>query len=673
MLLSGIPESTQAVLGHPGFDIQDLLQLPRLDEQVLSEKTIYMDALKYAPGEKYQWRLYVGSAVGEYGALQRWHNYHLAACDTRHGKASRQQGRSMNLRCLAHYGLSPVSWLPIFAESIFMVFLGTISDPGFRIPKFDRFVNDYLYEVVDNLRTDSGLDPSISKGLNSTWSFAQGWRGVGLKVGAKCTNCPRTVPDFKHPHFVRGEWKYTEPLSPNQDSIICANCCLYRRRNHGANRPAFWEEWRSDRQNLQHCEGPACRIRDVYYDEVSGLFLCDLHCVEIQDGRSLTVIQPRAAEWEDKYSRPEKPGHCSGPECKNTKIYWRSDFKVYVCEAHYCQLKEGTTLRPILVRKPRTKKANSPTAATNMSDRSATEADENETDPTFDGISSRTKYVFNATSGQDGAKPDFNATKALGGAITVFSVASVSSPTKSLGSITAVLETMRHIELDATADFDTMTAALFSDTDSNGVAKQKSRPEKASKKPSSGSKLCVGPQCANLPVSWRSEFEMCLCSGHYVQKRKGKTLTVIQTRTDKNIRPPKPSHCQGPECAATVFYWRDKAGVYLCDRHNHQKRTGKALTIIPLKDNPEPSKPENNSIVMPTGEQAPQHNAVEKYPKPKHCEGPECASVAHTWRSKTGIYLCFTHDRQQKAGKSLQVIKPRKNRAVPSGREPQEF
>jgi hypothetical protein len=152
--LRGIPESTQSVLGKPGFSIQDLLDLPRLPDDVLAEHTAYLDALEYGSNEWGDgWRLYVGAATGEFGSLRRWYDYFCSMCKTRHGQASAQRGRKMNLRCIAHYGTDPPALLTIFAEGILMIYLGTVDDPGYRRDDYSRFINDNLYKLFQGYAT----------------------------------------------------------------------------------------------------------------------------------------------------------------------------------------------------------------------------------------------------------------------------------------------------------------------------------------------------------------------------------------------------------------------------------------------------------------------------------------------------------------------------------------
>ncbi|KAH9869157.1 hypothetical protein IAQ61_006362 [Plenodomus lingam] len=129
-VLSGVPESTKIVLGQRGFQIEDLLSLPRLSNSELSEKYVYLDVLQYAPNESLKWKLYVGSAVSEFGSLRRWHGYlRKTAKGTRHESALKEAGRTMNLQCISHDGFYPELWLPLLTEAVMMIYLGSVNEP----------------------------------------------------------------------------------------------------------------------------------------------------------------------------------------------------------------------------------------------------------------------------------------------------------------------------------------------------------------------------------------------------------------------------------------------------------------------------------------------------------------------------------------------------------------
>jgi hypothetical protein len=46
IIVKGVPEQVQVVLGKRGFTIDDILSLPRLEERHLSEVGVYVDMVK---------------------------------------------------------------------------------------------------------------------------------------------------------------------------------------------------------------------------------------------------------------------------------------------------------------------------------------------------------------------------------------------------------------------------------------------------------------------------------------------------------------------------------------------------------------------------------------------------------------------------------------------------
>ncbi|PVI03387.1 hypothetical protein DM02DRAFT_257434 [Periconia macrospinosa] len=237
LFLQGVPESTKLVLGKQGFTIADLLSLPRLSASKLSEHTVYIDCLEYAPKEDGDWRLYVGSATGSYGALQRWLNYLCPSKEKfRHTNMCQKKGRRVHLRSLSHYGFDPEPWLAVFAESIFMLYLGTVDDPRATWTTWagNNFCHDLLYSTVEKVRSSSNLDQPLRRGLNSTWSLAQGWRGGGFKPGTKCHRCGLRVDDPSAKKKVR--FYHTDPSQPSASDALCHLCYDYKRRM-GKDRP----------------------------------------------------------------------------------------------------------------------------------------------------------------------------------------------------------------------------------------------------------------------------------------------------------------------------------------------------------------------------------------------------------------------------------------------------
>lgn len=338
-IMSGVPDSTLIVLGEEGFKIEDLLQLPRLSDSDLTEQGVYIDCLKYAPGEKDDWRLYVGSGTGTYGILKRWSNY-LDRTDnnTRHGKASRQSGREMNLRAVAKYKFGPEPWLPVLAEGVFMLLLGTVSDPGWRSPSFSTFVHDDLYSTIEYLRIGCDLEDPVAPGLNSTWTFTQGWRGVGIKSGAKCVDCQRVVPAAHDAAFNREDWWYADLGRPVADQLRCKNCSTYLQRNGFVRTPAMEEERvymfdtkpKTDKPNK--CE--VCDEKAYLYCKPLGQWLCTMHFQRGQGKSNKAMDAPVKKQTVYPKATTPKPKECGWPECHKAVSNWNGSWQRWACSSH---------------------------------------------------------------------------------------------------------------------------------------------------------------------------------------------------------------------------------------------------------------------------------------------------------------------------------------------------
>jgi hypothetical protein len=92
-------------------------------------------------------------------------------------------------------------------------------------------------EVIKDLRPSCGLDDPVATGLNSTWTFTQGWKGNSIKPGAKCVNCLRQVPESNDPDWNRHTWTFADAERPTHARVMCINCHCYRLNHGGANRP----------------------------------------------------------------------------------------------------------------------------------------------------------------------------------------------------------------------------------------------------------------------------------------------------------------------------------------------------------------------------------------------------------------------------------------------------
>jgi len=288
--LGGVPEETRLVLGKSNFTVDDVLSLPRLPNTILSEKGVYVSMTKGSPEDTWyaastfprhfqlrltfasrEWESYVGSACGIHGILQRWYDYiggpnPGARKETgRHSRAIFVEGRTLNFRCLAHYGHDPIPWLTHFAESVFMIYLGTVSDSGFRKDPSSKFVHDDLYTAVYAIRAACQLDRPLAPGLNSTWSLLQGWkrRHGGIK---SCQNCG----DTSEAHTARGvgrtQFVSVDPTRPDGLSFKCG-ACYQHFYTHRVDRPAKLfsrtlarEEYPGvfDENGDQKCENEGC-------------------------------------------------------------------------------------------------------------------------------------------------------------------------------------------------------------------------------------------------------------------------------------------------------------------------------------------------------------------------------------------------------------------------------
>jgi len=173
--------------------------------------------------------------------MQRFRDYFKGSCSTRHGKTIAKSPELMNHCCLAHHGLYPELFLPILAEGVLMIYIGTVGDPGHRSNSMDRFIYDDLYTEFKKLRLECQLDEPVAKGLNSTWTFTQGWRCAGLVSGSACINCGRVMPPKDDPLYRRLDWRFADRLRPSGSHVKCKGCVRYLNRT-GDERPLELEK-----------------------------------------------------------------------------------------------------------------------------------------------------------------------------------------------------------------------------------------------------------------------------------------------------------------------------------------------------------------------------------------------------------------------------------------------
>ncbi|XPS68749.1 hypothetical protein M3J09_001034 [Ascochyta lentis] len=258
-------------------------------------------------------------------------------------------------------------------------------------------------------RSDCALDPTLALGLNSTWSFAQGWRGPGIKSGAKCVNCARVVPQAEDPLFNRRAWRHADQSRPKADQLKCYNCHYYFEIN-GRERPArletsraadsqeFKTKNRSGRTPPPICEHTGCSGPIYRWYPPHSKYYCPLHrdrAIKGTDMDAEPVVRakkskrdrdrPDTCEAEDrdettiKYVGPSKqfycrahghraragksmvlrsaePDHCEADQCDRTKIKYFTAHAKWYCSAHQGRTTNGQDMdAPIAHRKPRSR------------------------------------------------------------------------------------------------------------------------------------------------------------------------------------------------------------------------------------------------------------------------------------------------------------------------------
>ena len=263
-LLSGISDSVRSTLGKPDFTIDDLVNLPggSVDQNI--EKGVYVDILHLLHGTDTIRQLYVGAAAGKFGLAQRWHKYLTKRAGQETGKHSKElmkEGSTVCLRALARYGYTPYPWLVCFAETFFMLYLGTIEDPGYRAEpghRAEAYLNDALYKKVKACRLSAGLTSRIAVGLNSTWSLSQGYRWAAY-ANTACLVCKRKEVSKKDASWEPDTFISCNPERPGE-SVVCMNCLAYRKK-FGFDRTPAKEarlEYRKTVPVPKVCQAPKC-------------------------------------------------------------------------------------------------------------------------------------------------------------------------------------------------------------------------------------------------------------------------------------------------------------------------------------------------------------------------------------------------------------------------------
>lgn len=357
-ILDGVFDSTKYILGMEGYTLDDMRSLPRVTDSKLSEHGIYIDVVEIGD-DRLEWKLYVGSASGEFGVVGRWYTY-LAKQKphTFHDKEIAKEGRNVNLRCVATFGHNPDFWLTALAESVFVLYTGSLCDPrlGWRSPEYEsRFIFDSLYEEASRIRSACALTDRGVRGLNLTLPIVQGWGGRTIAPGTKCSNCTRVVPEVNDPEFKPKHWRYANPSRPAADYVTCRNCCRHF-QTFGEPRPQAFEDRRAvisiqrrcNRPNPGHCEAVGCiRLGIPKWDGANQKFYCQAHYTRARtktmDMETPTSLQAR------KKSRPthEKPDACEHDSCTMTTLTWSQWRTKWLCCTHSHRAvlgKDGSTI-----------------------------------------------------------------------------------------------------------------------------------------------------------------------------------------------------------------------------------------------------------------------------------------------------------------------------------------
>ncbi|KAF9700898.1 hypothetical protein EKO04_000894 [Ascochyta lentis] len=203
-------------------------------------------------------------------------------------------------------------------------------------------------------RSDCALDPTLALGLNSTWSFAQGWRGPGIKSGAKCVNCARVVPQAEDPLFNRRAWRHADQSRPKADQLKCYNCHYYFEIN-GRERPArletsraadsqeFKTKNRSGRTPPPICEHTGCSGPIYRWYPPHSKYYCPLHRDRAIKGTDMDA-EPVVRAKKSKRDR-DRPDTCEAEDRDETTIKYVGPSKQFYCRAHGHRARAGKKQR----------------------------------------------------------------------------------------------------------------------------------------------------------------------------------------------------------------------------------------------------------------------------------------------------------------------------------------
>jgi hypothetical protein len=111
-----------------------------------------------------------------------------------HAQEIKRAGRTMNLRCIAHFGFDTDSGLTHLARRIFMLSFGTQCDSriNWGTPDYSsEFINDALYEEMNDIPSERALPTLQGRGLNRTWSSYKAGRALVSRLALNASTARR--------------------------------------------------------------------------------------------------------------------------------------------------------------------------------------------------------------------------------------------------------------------------------------------------------------------------------------------------------------------------------------------------------------------------------------------------------------------------------------------------
>lgn len=251
-------------------------------------------------------------------------------------------------------------------EELFMLLLGTVTEPEVITEKGSRFCFDSLYRTVAAVQQECDIT-ALAPGLNSTWTFKQGWRGSSYKVRARCVDCLRSIPEKSDPDWNVKSWRYLDQESPSPEKVMCLNCHNYRKQGklrtpadeekrvnsdrsyaHGPGRPSDGQCQLSYCSALLPTENGEQTYIGVSAGQEFGMYLCKRHWLQRKNG--VLSLERDVG----KKLQPQLPadGLCEMANCQNTlpaKSPWIGKRKGLTINLHLCKAHEAMANKGKLV------------------------------------------------------------------------------------------------------------------------------------------------------------------------------------------------------------------------------------------------------------------------------------------------------------------------------------